>query len=102
MMNDWWLGKKVDFALFSEKLRQWGKLCVTGGCDGRNKVHLWVKKSVWMLEDENVNVILFYFPQKHFAMTIKRDSDGNKKHKMLSTKKERENVFEAMILGRKK
>ena len=54
-----------------------------------------------MLEDENVNVILFYFPQKHFAMTIKRDSDGNKKHKMLSTKKERENVLEAMILGRK-
>ena len=53
-----------------------------------------------MLEDENVNVILFYFPQKHFAMTIKRDSDGNKKHKMLSTKKERENVLEAMILGR--
>ena len=54
-----------------------------------------------MFEDENVNVILFYFPQKHFAMTIKRDSDGNKKHKMLSTKKERENVLEAMILGRK-
>ena len=53
-----------------------------------------------MFEDENVNVILFYFPQKHFAMTIKRDSDGNKKHKMLSTKKERENVLEAMILGR--
>ena len=24
-------------------------------------------------------------------MTIKRDSDGNKKHKMLSTKKEKEN-----------
>ena len=53
-----------------------------------------------MLEDENVNVILFRFPQKHFAMTIKRDSDGNKKHKMLSTKKERENALEAMILGK--
>ena len=40
-------------------------------------------------------MILFYFPPKHFAMTIKRDSDGNKKHKMFSAEKERENASAA-------
>ena len=41
--------------------------------------------------DDAEDMILFYFPPKHFAMTIKRDGDGNKKHKMLSPKKEKEN-----------
>ena len=46
---------------------------------------------VLKFRDDAEDMILFYFPPKHFAMTIKRDGDGNKKHKMLSPKKEKEN-----------
>ena len=106
-MNDWWLGKKVDFALFSEKLRQWGKLCVTGGCDGRNKVHLWVKKSVWYIE-ENVNVggwkckcDIVSFSAETFCDDNQARQRWEQETQDVVYKEGKGNVLEAMILGRK-